>query len=138
MEDNKIKELFRDFQPELSSTSQFIMKLQKSMEAVEIVKQYNVSLRRRNRLAVVVAGASGFIAGVILTLLFPMIYGWVSSFGSLLPAGQIDSLIIDYGFVVWLIIGGVCVMTALSAYDIALAKLSPKVRDPFYDLTRYF
>ena len=129
MEDDKIKELFGEFQPDLSSTSRFMATLEKSMEAVEIVKQYNLTLKRRNKLAVAIAAASGFIVGVVLTLLFPLIYGWVSSFDISLPDFKIYSLVIDYGFVVWLLIGGACVMTALNVYEIASAKLAPKGRD---------
>lgn len=127
MEDDKLKDLFLDFQPELPSSSfQFMTTLQKNMEAVEIVKQHNLALRRRNKLAVAVAALSGFAMGVILTLLFPLLGDWISTFNLSLPHLSFSSVTIDYSFVAWIVMAGVCIITALNAYEIALAKLTPK------------
>lgn len=126
MDDDKIKNLFADFQPELSSTFQFMNKLEKNMETVELLKQHNIALKRRNKIAVVIAAASGFVMGVIMTLLFPFISSWLSTLSISLPHLHINSLTIDYSCVSWIIMAGVCVITALNAYDIALARLTPK------------
>lgn len=126
MEDDKLKNLFNDFQPELSSSFQFMTKLQKNMEMVEILKQHDIALKKRNKLAVVIAAVSGFVMGIILTLLFPLIGNWVSTFSISLPHLQISSITIDYSFVGWIVMAGVCIITALNAYEIALAKLTPK------------
>jgi hypothetical protein len=126
MEDDKLRNLFNDFQPELSSSSQFMTKLQKNMEMVEILKQHDIALKKRNKLAVVIAAVSGFVMGVILTLLFPLIGDWVSTVSVSLPHLYISHLTIDYSFVAWIVIAGVCIITALNAYEIALAKLTPK------------
>jgi hypothetical protein len=126
MEDDKLRNLFNDFQPELSSSSQFMTKLQKNMEMVEILKQHDIALKKRNKLAVVIATVSGFVMGVILTLLFPLIGDWVSTVSVSLPHLYISHLTIDYSFVAWIVIAGVCIITALNAYEIALAKLAPK------------
>jgi hypothetical protein len=126
MEDDKLRNLFNDFQPELSSSSQFMTKLQKNMEMVEILKQHDIALKKRNKLAVVIATVSGFVMGVILTLLFPLIGDWVSTISVSLPHLYISHLTIDYSFVAWIVIAGVCIITALNAYEIALAKLAPK------------
>jgi hypothetical protein len=124
MEDDKLRNLFNDFQPELSSSSQFMTKLQKNMEMVEILKQHDIALKKRNKLAVVIAAASGFVMGVILTLLFPLIGDWVSTFSVSLM--HISNMTIDYSFVGWIVMAGACIITALNAYEIALAKLAPK------------
>jgi hypothetical protein len=126
MEDDKLRNLFNDFQPELSSSSQFMTKLQKNMEMVEILKQHDIALKKRNKLAVVIAAASGFVMGVILTLLFPLIGNWVSTVSVSIPHLHISSLTIDYSFVGWIVMAGACIITALNAYEIALAKLAPK------------
>jgi type II secretory pathway component PulF len=126
MEDDKLRNLFNDFQPELSSSSQFMTKLQKNMEMVEILKQHDIALKKRNKLAVVIAAVSGFVMGVILTLLFPLITNWVSTFSVSLPHLHISNLTIDYSFVSWIVMAGVCIITALNAYEIALAKLASK------------
>jgi hypothetical protein len=101
-------------------------KLQKNMEMVEILKQHDIALKKRNKLAVVIATVSGFVMGVILTLLFPLIGDWVSTVSVSLPHLYISHLTIDYSFVAWIVIAGVCIITALNAYEIALAKLTPK------------
>ena len=43
------------------------------MDTIEMVRQYNAELRRRNRIAVMIAALAGFIMGVVLTLLMPLI-----------------------------------------------------------------
>lgn len=128
MEDDKIRNIFNDFQPELSSSFQFMSKLQKNMETVEILKQHNVALRKRNKLAVAIAAVSGFVMGIIMTLLFPLIGNWVSTISVSLPQLQISSLAIDFSFISWIVMAGVCIITALNAYETALAKLTPKER----------
>jgi hypothetical protein len=126
MEDDKLKELFANFQLEMPSSLQFMAKLQKNMERVEILKQHNLAIKRRNKLAVCIAAAIGFLTGVLLTLLFPLIGSWVSTFSISLPHLQISSLTIDYSFVGWIIMAVACIITALNAYEIALVKLTPQ------------
>ncbi len=126
MEEDKIKDLFKDFQPELTSSLQFMTKLQKNMETVEFLKQHNIALKKRNKLAVAIAAASGFIMGVIMTLLFPLIKNWATTFTISLPHLQISHFTIEYSFIAWIVMAGVCIITALNTYEIALAKLTPK------------
>lgn len=126
MEDDKIKGLFNDFQPELSSSFIFMAKLQKNMETVEILKRHNLALRKRNRVAVAIAAASGFIMGVILTMLFPLIGNWVSTITISMPRLGVSAISIDFSIILWIVTAGVCIITALNAYEIALAKLTPK------------
>ncbi len=49
MEDDKIRDLFRKFDPELSSDFSFINKLQHSLDAVESIKAENAELKRRSK-----------------------------------------------------------------------------------------
>ncbi len=126
MEDDKIRSLFDNFEPELSSSFQFMNQLKKNMDAAEIVKQHNIALKKSNRLAVVIAAVSGFITGVILTLLFPLIGDWVSTFNISIPRLQTSVITIDFSFVAWIVMAGVCIITALNAYEIGLAKLNPR------------
>lgn len=130
MEDDKIKDLFSGFQPELSPSFQFMEKLQRNIEAIEFVRQQNIALKKRNRVAVAIAAVSGFAMGVILTLLFPFISNWVATFSISLPHLQIRSITVDYSFVSWIVMAAVCIITALNAYEIAMAKLTPKEVKP--------
>lgn len=124
MEDDKIKDLFNGFQPDLSSSFQFMLKLQKNMETVEFLKSHNAALKERNRLAIIIAAVSGFAMGVILMLLFPLIGDWVSTLSISIPSLHISALKIDYTIVAWIVTAGVCIVTALNTYEIALAKLT--------------
>ncbi len=94
------------------------------MDVVEVLRQNNIALKKKNRLAVVIAAVSGFFMGVILTLLFPLIGNWVSTFSISLPHLHISSITIDYSFIGWIVMAGVCIITAQNAYEIALAKLT--------------
>lgn len=124
MDDDKIKDLFNDFHPELSSSFLFMDRLKKNIEVAEIVRQQSVALKRRNRIAVSIAALCGFVMGVILTLLFPLVGDWVSTINVSLPHLHISTLIVDYSFMAWFVMAGVCVITALNAYEIAMARLT--------------
>lgn len=126
MDDDKIKDIFKEFDPELSSSFQFMTKLKKNMEAMEIVRQYNAAQKRRNRWAVAIAGVSGFVMGIIMTLLFPLITKWISFIQVTLPLFNANNLAIDFSYLGWLLVGGASVLTALSAYELALARLTSK------------
>jgi hypothetical protein len=110
----------------MSSSLQFMAKLQMDMKRVEFLKQHNLAIKRRNKLAVCIAAAVGFLMGVVLTLLFQLIGSWVSTFSISLPHLQINSITIDYSFVGWIIMAGTCIITSLNAYEIALVKLTPQ------------
>lgn len=126
MEDDKIKDLFSNFNPEISSSFQFMSELKKNMERVEILKQHNRVLRKRNRWAVIIAAASGFVMGIILSLLMPIVVDWLPTLNISIPHSLITNLAIDYNYPAWIITAAVSVITAVNAYEIALALLSKK------------
>ncbi len=126
MEDDKLKDLFQDFDPKLSSSCQFMSRLQKSMEAVEIVRRHNHALKKRNKLAVAIAAGCGFAAGVLFMSLIPLVSDWISTFGISLSHIRINSLTVDYSLVAWGLLAVACGITSLNAYEIALAWLTPK------------
>ncbi len=120
MEDEKIKDIFKEFDPELSSSFQFITKLQKNMEAMEIVRQYNETQKRRNKWAVAIAGICGFAMGVIMTLLLPFITDWVASISFALSLPPT----LNFAYIVWLLVATVSVLTTVSVYEIALKSIT--------------
>ena len=122
MEDDKLRELFSNFQPELSPSFQFTTKLQKKMEAVEIVKQHNATLRKRNRLAVAIAALCGFIMNMVLYLIFPLINNSASSLSIPSPYLLLNSITIDSSFVVWIVMAVISVIITRNVYEIASSK----------------
>lgn len=122
--DNQLNELFRNFNPSQSSSELFMEQLRRNLEAVEIVKQHTQSLRKSTWLAVTFAALCGFMAGVVLTLLFPVMTNWVSSADISLLYIPVEKLSIDFATVYWVAMAGVCGLLSLSAYEIALARLA--------------
>lgn len=129
MEDDKIKDLFSNFEPELSSSSQFMQRLQQNMNAIEFVKQQNAAMKRRNRMAVLIALVCGFAMGVVLTLAYPLMGDWISTVSISLPFLNINTLQLNYQPLGWLFFALASGITALNAYEIALAKL-PRPKSP--------
>lgn len=123
MED-KIKDIFKEFDPELSSSFQFIAKLEKNMEAVEIVRQFHSAQKRRNLWAVAIAGMAGFTVGVVMTLLFPFITEWIASFNFSIPLPHSSTLNFDFSYLAWLLVAMVSVFTSVSVYSIATSRSS--------------
>jgi len=124
MEDDKLKKLFSDFEPDISSDFQFMTKLQRNMNAVEIVRQHTSAQRKRSRTAVLIAAVSGFISGVILTLLFSLIEDWITTIQISITHLSISPISIDSRLIAYIVMAAVSVITALNAYEIAMARLS--------------
>lgn len=78
MEDDKLKELFKSYNPKLSPGARFMARLERNMEAVEEIKRQVVARRRCNSIAVVVASLVGFVTGVLLTLVYPVVEAWIA------------------------------------------------------------
>lgn len=91
------------------------------MATVEFVRQQQAMLKKRNRVAVVIASTCGLVAGVILTLIFPFITSWISTMITSLNLFQGDMSIADYTCMAWILTAAVCLITAISAYEIAMS-----------------
>lgn len=128
MDDDKIKNIFSAFNPRLSSSRQFIDRLQSNMEAVEIVKQHNAALRRRNRIAVAMAAVAGFATGVILTLMFPLICNLLADVNLSLLYLNIPELNINNEIGAWIVVAAASVMAALGTYERVTARSVTKIR----------
>lgn len=123
MEDDRIRELFKDFDPELSPDNRFIERVQRGLNTVEAVRRQNVIMRKHNRIAVTIAALVGFVTGVSLTLLFPLMWRYVSTIHIAIP--KVD-IVIDSQYVVWILSAAASMIIALNTYEIAIAKLTGK------------
>lgn len=123
MEEDKLKDIFEGFNPELTSDSLFMSRLRRGMEAVEIVRERQTELRCRGRRAVVVAAITGFAVGILLSLMLPWLGDFVSRLSFNLPGGEPVSL--NWSVIGWGIIGLASVLTSLNAYTISLARHKP-------------
>lgn len=127
-EDDKIRKMFEDFRPELSSDMRFMSRLERNMKDIEMIRRKAVESRVRGRRAVAIAACAGFITGMLFSLLLP---GLGSLLGTLLDSMSIPTdataMFGENGIVLlWLLVAAVTVASALGAYDIALFLQNPK------------
>lgn len=126
MEDDKLKSLFADFQPELSSDSLFMNRLERNMESVEIVKRRMEEMRTRNRRAVAVAAIVGFVVGFLFSLMLPYLSGLVAGWQVTLPQESVRSVVADwFAVIAWGVIGGTAVIAAINTYDMMTSRPIP-------------
>ena len=127
MEDDKLKSLFTNFEPELSSDFKFIHKLERNLNSVEIIKRHTAEVRPRNKKAVAIAAFAGFIVGFVFSLFLPYLSNAVSDWQSTLPGGYIMNLFADsFTIIAWAVIAGTSVLAAINTYEVSLSLLKPK------------
>ena len=117
-EDDKIKQLFDSFDPvPETSDRDFMDRLARSLDSVEMITQRAARLRRRNRRAVIAAAAVGFVTGVGFTLAMPFIKGFVSNLMSSVPPAPES---VDPAAIIgWVIAAGATALVALATYELA-------------------
>lgn len=127
MEDDKLKSLFSNFEPELSSDFLFMNKLQRNLNSVELIKQHTVEVRSRSRKAVAIAAIVGFIVGFLFSLSLPDLSEAVSNWQLTLPSESVMNVFANnFTIIAWLVIGGTSVFAALNSYELSLSLLKPK------------
>ena len=126
MEEDKLKSLFAEFRPELSSDRQFMNRLTRNMESVEIVKRRMAEMRVRNRRAIAVAAVVGFVVGFLFSLALPYLSGVVAGWQLTLPEESVMSVAADYFAVIaWGVTGATAVIAAINTYDMITSKPIP-------------
>ena len=79
-EDDKIKKLFKEFQPDLTDDREFISQVKIGLDALELFKESEKKRRLQLRRATFLSALAGFLCGVILTLLSPVISNLITPF----------------------------------------------------------
>lgn len=120
MEEDKLKDIFEAYRPELTSDSLFAARLQRNLDSVEIVRRRQAEMRRRGRLAVAVAAATGFVVGALLSLLLPYLGDYVTSIHFSTPG--FDEVMFNWRLFGWCAVGFASVLTSLNAYHLTLAR----------------
>ena len=127
MEDDKLKSLFSNFEPELSSDFLFMNKLKRNLNSVELIKQHTVEVRSRSRKAVAIAAIVGFMVGFLFSLSLPYLSEAVSNWQLTLPSESVMNVFANnFTIIAWLVIGGTSVFAALNSYELSLSLLKPK------------
>lgn len=127
-DDARIRQLFEGFNPPVHETSaRFMDRLERGMRAVEFVREHNRSMRRANRPALAIAAITGFLMGVFLTLLAPVIARLVADIDiSLFSTDSLKSAYTVYRVVIWIIIAATSALTAVNAYEISMAGIKAR------------
>lgn len=111
--DDKFTDLFSDYNPDMAPDSQFMQRLERNLRAVESAKSQLIGMRRKNRLAVIIAAVTGFICGILSTLCFPYLLELFAGSMSMIPA--------DCGYVLaWVVVAAIVGIMTFAAYDITL------------------
>lgn len=127
MEDDKIKSLFSNFDPELNSDFRFMRNLEEKLDSVEIVKQHNAEARSRCKKAVIFAALAGFVVGLLFSLLLPYISRVVADWQKALPTeSDLNILADNLPIIAWILILGTAVFVALNTYELSLSLLKRK------------
>ncbi|MCM1052018.1 MAG: hypothetical protein NC349_08655 [Paenibacillus sp.] len=119
-QDDNIKKLFEDFNPELSSRLDFIVRLERNLDAVEMVKQRNSASHRAGRRIAVMAGLAGVAVGLILAMVMPYV---MPVLAKMIGAYDIDAAVVNDMVTVgiYCVVGLISILVSVSTYDIALA-----------------
>lgn len=129
MDDDKIRDLFGCFEPEISGEREFINRLEVNLRSVEMIKDYNSDIKRRNRIAVIIAAFVGFISGILCTLLFPWMVDSAVTFGSSSVVDSLKNLTEqDYLMIYWIAIAGATAFISFNTYELSLYFLKSSVR----------
>ena len=124
MEEERIKDIFREYDPELSSGIAFIERLERNLNAVEMIHRENTAAMKRNKLAVGISAFVGFISGILFTLFIPSLTDLINS-----GLETISRITGQYAFsdhpqaIAWILIGAFSVFIAVNTYDITLSLL---------------
>lgn len=128
MEPDKLQSLFNNFNPDMANSGEnFMARLERNLRSVEVVKNQLVKDRRRNRLALVLSTAIGFIFGIIATIIYPSITQLVENISHTsvglpsIPESYINTITLA-------MLGIIGLLLTFTVYDItrAISLKSPK------------
>lgn len=132
MEDDKLKSILSNFEPELTSDFQFLSELQQNLNLVELIKQHAAEVKSRNKKAVAIAAFIGFIVGFLFSLSLPYLSDAVSNWQlSLSSESMLNIFANNFAIIAWIVIAGTSALAALNTYEIFLSLLKPK-ESPVY------
>lgn len=121
LNDDKLKELFSNYNPKLSSDYNFMNRLLMNMESVEMIRRHNSELKKRHKNAVIIAAVVGFIAGVLSSFAFPIIAGFFQNLQCYISNDSVVNMIAEYYHILaWSVVGCISVFSAINAYDLSL------------------
>ncbi|MDE7463344.1 MAG: hypothetical protein K2M88_09315 [Muribaculaceae bacterium] len=124
MEEDKLKDIFNKFEPELSPDYLFMNRLRGSLESVEMIKERHQAMKRKSRRAVVIAAIAGFIVGMLFSFALPYIGDSVRALAHSYPKMDlIQGIAENYQLICWIVIAALSVYASVNVYDIAFSLM---------------
>lgn len=125
-EDKDLRQLFEEFEPELSSDDIFMQKIESNLKMIEMVRNTQIVDAKKNRIVAIVSFAMGFLSGVILTLCYPWLLTFIQSVVvSLSPTIELSRSIIP--IFVWILISAVSLCSTFSTYNLIKLNLRQRI-----------
>lgn len=125
MEEDPLKDIFRNFKPELPPQEKFMHDLDVRLDAVEIIKNGQQHARRRNFMAMSAACIVGFICGVAFSFMVPWLSECMVSLSKtfdLQDMGLMDFTVCNV--TPWIIVALATMAVAWGVFRIALSPWS--------------
>ena len=127
MEEEKIKGIFAEFQPELPGDELFMARLENRLNNVEYIRRKNLSTIKRSRRAAVIAALVGVAAGLLLSLAVPYVMALLPAQAYNIPtAAPTMTLGETARLTVWAIVAATSALLAVNAYHLASAPSRTK------------
>ncbi len=127
MDDDKFRELFQGFEPEMKSDDLFMNRLQNRLDNVELVKARNDEVIHRSRIAVVVALVVGIVAGSLLSFAIPYISAYLQSLSTDFASMPQIANISDHEIIItWGIVACATSILAYNSYILTFSLLKKR------------
>lgn len=124
MEEERLKDIFKEYEPSLSSRLAFMERLERNLNAVEIIHQENARATKRNRLAVILASLAGFLTGILFSFALPYISDTIAAIEDSIPTNSmltnLNAILEFQSVIAWIIIGAISVFTSIGTYNMVL------------------
>lgn len=122
--DDKLRNLFANYNPHLPDKADFMESLQRKMESLEWIKNRQAQERSRHRKAVFIAAIIGIVIGFAISLFVPLIANALFGLSKCLSFDTNFDIIPQKYFVgAWMIVSVGAVFTSINAYDFCSAMM---------------
>ena len=114
-DDLALRQLFADFKPQQTSSTQFMQRLDIKLDAVEMIRSRLDAQRQRSRRALAISGLCGIVTGILLTICFPSIAGMLTA---MLDSFKYSADLPIASILTWVLIAAATAAIATAAYNL--------------------
>ncbi|MGM9816791.1 MAG: hypothetical protein ACI304_07020 [Lepagella sp.] len=126
MEDDNIRSLFADFDPDLSSSHQFMTRLEREIDNMEFVHMHLTAQRQRSRIAMAVAACVGCVVGFLLALCIPYFQSLIQGVSMPTMPDFVSRFAPEFNsitMILWVCIGVLVMGASVGSYELTLSLL---------------